>query len=102
MMESSTRLRESAADEVDDRDGAIPRPKRPRRNLHCPHCEETVSKTTYYRHKASYFDENTRKWRRIVADTECDSSDSDTLLFGVDGRDDVGGADDGRLYTSIA
>ena len=74
----------------------LPRPKRPRRSVLCPHCAETVSKTTYYRHKAVYFDERTQEWSRKVDSSE---SSDDSGPMG-DGTDYLGGADYGRdLWT---
>ena len=35
---------------------------RQRERLYCPHCEEKVSKSTYYRHRAEFYDPRTRSW----------------------------------------
>ena len=36
------------------------------RRKYCPRCEETVSKSAYYRHRAEYFDSVTNKWRKTA------------------------------------
>ncbi len=36
---------------------------RRRRRIFCPHCEEYVSKTTYYRHRDSHYDVQKNEWR---------------------------------------
>ena len=35
---------------------------RGRRRL-CPHCSELVSKATYFRHKRSFYESQTKQWR---------------------------------------
>ena len=95
-METSQRSTGSVGGDDDCTDSGVPRPKRPRRSLLCPHCEEVVSKTTYYRHKAAYYNESENEWLRKVNDGY-DSSDSDSV---ADKQDDVGGADDGMVLYS--
>ena len=42
--------------------------------LFCPHCEEKVSKSTYYRHRAEHYDLRTGAWRKSTDDpVVCDS-----------------------------
>ncbi len=36
--------------------------KRRWKNLFCPHCDQEVSKTTFYRHKRSYYDSRAKRW----------------------------------------
>ena len=43
--------------------------------LFCQHCEEKVSKRTYYNHKRLYFDRKTRRWsktRLFISDTNAE------------------------------
>ena len=42
--------------------GHINNPKRSRRVIYCPHCSSDVPKSTYYRHRAEFYDEVTEKW----------------------------------------
>lgn len=44
--------------------------------VHCPHCEETVGKRTYWRHKRLYYDSSTDQWqtdRERITDSEEES-----------------------------
>jgi len=43
--------------------------------LHCPHCNELVSKATLYRHKARYYDHLTKTWRTTGCGTNGDSNE---------------------------
>jgi len=36
--------------------------KRIRGSVFCPHWSETVSKTTYYRHRKTFYDRSSNKW----------------------------------------
>ena len=35
----------------------------------CPHCEDTVSKSTYYRHREKYYDVRSGEWAKCEYDT---------------------------------
>ena len=37
-------------------------PKRSRRVIYCPHCLRDVPKSTYYRHRAEFYDEVAENW----------------------------------------
>ena len=50
--------------------------KRTRQNLFCPHCDQKVSKTTFYRHKRCYYDSRSKRWA-TGKDREVISSDED-------------------------
>ena len=53
--------------------------RRPRKNLFCPHCDEMVSKTTFYRHKKCYYDSRAKRWTKTTVNRvlEVISSDED-------------------------
>ena len=40
----------------------------------CPHCEEAVSKSTYYRHREKFYDVRTGEWRKSAPDVACGCS----------------------------
>lgn len=71
-------------------DDPPPRAKRPRRSILCPHCNQHVSKSTYYRHKADFYNKQADEWSK---DYQCrarameHSTDSDTsTLSECDGK----------------
>ena len=39
-----------------------PQDKRRWKNLFCPHCDQEVSKTTFYQHKRRYYDRRAKRW----------------------------------------
>ena len=51
--------------------------RRPRKNLFCPHCDEPVPKTTFYRHKKHYYDSRAKRWAKYVNRELETSSDED-------------------------
>ena len=60
--------------------------KRERAKLLCPHCNEMVSKTTFYRHKSTFYNRRLRKWGPAVeskADNGSTSSSDDDNEVGV-------------------
>ena len=50
--------------------------KQRKRRLYCEHCEQYLSKSTYYRHKSKYYDPSNRTWSKCanVDDIETASS----------------------------
>ena len=34
-----------------------------RKRVHCPHCDDYISKSLFYQHKHLYYDENKQEWR---------------------------------------
>ena len=48
---------------------------RKRARLYCEHCKESVSHSTYYRHRSKYYDEVANAWCRD--DEQVDSEDSE-------------------------
>ena len=34
------------------------------KRVHCPHCDEFLSRSSYYQHKQLYFDETLQKWNK--------------------------------------
>ena len=34
----------------------------PRKRVYCPHCDEYLSKSAYYKHKLLYYDEALQEW----------------------------------------
>lgn len=54
-------------------DSRVPvKPKRPRIRKLCGHCNESLSYTAYWSHRARYFNESERKW---ITTTISDSQD---------------------------
>lgn len=51
--------------------------KRKRRHFFCPHCDQKVPKTTFYRHKRLYCNSRTKQWTKRKADIIINSSDKD-------------------------
>ena len=78
---------------------------RTRRRIFCPHCEEFVSKTTYYRHRDNYFDLQTNEWRikgcRYARDSMeediCSSSDDESNSTPEDSQEDEMNAESADL-----
>lgn len=35
-----------------------------RKRIHCPHCDEYISKSLFYQHKHLYFDETVQQWKK--------------------------------------
>ena len=71
---------------LDDRHAATDDGRQTRRrkwrNLFCPHCDQLVSKTTFYRHKRSYYNHSTKQWKTdrekaLTNDLSTSSSDDD-------------------------
>ena len=57
---------------------------RARKRIHCPHCEESVSHATYYRHRERFYDPRNDQWtrglkRHVAGAGDCDSSSSDEI-----------------------
>lgn len=89
-------------------------PKRRKYNkLYCPHCEQEVSKSTWYVHHSQFYDEVRKSWRKentsiAMPDQEFDFGSSDE--FEDDGCElptDVSAAtlsDEGRpfIITNVA
>lgn len=64
-------------------------PKKPSRELYCQHCHQTVTKSTFYRHRSKYYDPISDVWRNdpaaeeaqgIVDEDHQDCSDDDMLM----------------------
>ena len=65
---------------------------RTRRRIFCPHCEELVSKTTFYRHRDNHFDVRKNEWKKehyyvrdidSDIDSSSDNEDCDMTLHPV-------------------
>lgn len=69
--------------------------KRERAKLLCPHCNEMVSKTTFYRHKSTFYNRRLRKWGPAVESKVDNGSTSSS-----DDDNEVGGADSEALLQS--
>lgn len=59
--------------------------------IFCPHCDERVSKSTYYRHREKYYDVRTGEWRTGV---EGVTSSARTSVLESNPHDDVGDSSD--------
>ena len=44
----------------------------------CPHCQEKVSKSTYYRHREKYYDVRSNEWEKAVGDNAAATSNNAT------------------------
>jgi hypothetical protein len=62
-----------------------------RRRLFCEHCKSFLSKSTYYRHRANYFDRRTKVWvsEREVVQLSSSRSDSDSSIQLEDDHDAI-------------
>ena len=69
--------------------------KRERAKLLCPHCNEMVSKTTFYRHKSTFYNRRLRKWGPAVESKADNGSTSSS-----DDDNEVGGADSEAVLQS--
>ena len=49
---------------------------RPRRRLYCPHCQDNVGHSTYYRHRDMYYNANTNQWSEGQDIHDVDAGDS--------------------------
>lgn len=59
--------------------------KRRWKNLFCPHCDQEVSKTTFYRHKRRYYNRRAKRWAAgSNLDREVSSSDEEGSGQSVD------------------
>ena len=50
----------------------------------CPHCEETVSLSTFHRHKQLYYDENHHKWVKaseFAQDSEVEDLEDEEIYY---------------------
>ena len=47
------------------------------RKLYCPHCNEMVTKTMFYRHKRSFYNPRSKQWARSNITGMSDKSSSD-------------------------
>ena len=57
---------------------------RRRRRVFCEHCKTKVTKTTFYRHRAKFFDKETNEWKRFPrAVVESSSSECDSVEIEV-------------------
>ena len=43
---------------------------RKRSRIYCDHCSQSVSKSTYYRHRADFYDEQTQRWCQDKTEAE--------------------------------
>ena len=81
----------TVAGEKEAEEMAQPGAKRPRvwGLVYCPHCDQKVSKTTFYRHRKSFFSATTKTWSKVMAPI-CDSdSDSSSSTEHVTDQDDI-------------
>ena len=53
---------------------------RKRRRVHCEHCKEFLSKSTYYRHRMRYFNAVSKQWVTIEDHNDSTSSDNDDTV----------------------
>ena len=51
-----------------------------RRRVYCQHCEYTLSKSAYYRHRRKYFNTLTNQWVKDHTTFSSSESDSDTMV----------------------
>lgn len=53
--------------------------KQRKRRVYCEHCEQYLSKSTYYRHKSKYYDPSNETWSKFAnvgdIETSCSSED---------------------------
>ncbi len=54
------------------------------KNYYCPHCKKEVSKSTWYRHYANFFDSTTESWEKSKP------SESADFNFSTDSSDEEG------------
>lgn len=52
-------------------------PKKSVTKVFCEHCQSFVGRSTYYRHRARYYDQRGKKWFSFTEEVASDSSDSD-------------------------
>ena len=70
--------------------------KRERAKLLCPHCNEMVSKTTFYRHKSTFYNRSLRKWGPAAVGSKADNGSTSSS----DDDNEVGVADSEALLQS--
>ena len=52
------------------------------RRIFCPHCEDFVTKSTFYRHKIKFFNKHTKTWNENTGrSVDSESSDESDLTW---------------------